>query len=154
MRRHAHKHYSQAGQSRKRKLESLPAPPELKIYDFIKNLNTTRLPQPNKRWVPPVQSLRQHQERSIALAQDAEAVLAGRCPPPSCVTGSLHLASPELRLAMPAQVFYYKNMRLYVRDPYWKKLLERFEFGLRIPEIFFQNSNFFNSRGLQLHEIK
>jgi hypothetical protein len=38
------RHLSEAGQSRKRRLESsLPAPPELRIHDFIKNLNTTRL---------------------------------------------------------------------------------------------------------------
>ena len=105
LRRHAHKHYSQAGQTRKRKLESLPAPPELKIYDFIKNLNTTRLSSATaKRRATPLESLRAHQERSGALSRDAEMVLAGTYPPPSCVTGSLHLAAPELRLAMPGQV--------------------------------------------------
>ena len=41
LRRHVHKHYSHAAVNRKRKLESLPAPPELKIYDFIQNLNNT-----------------------------------------------------------------------------------------------------------------
>ena len=71
LRRHARQHYSEAGKSRKRKLESLPAPPELKIYDFIKNLNTTRLSSTastatsggssSKRRATPVESLRLHQ---------------------------------------------------------------------------------------------
>jgi hypothetical protein len=66
------RHLSEAGQSRKRRLESLPAPPELRIHDFIKNLNTTRLSAPaaaatagsvpaSKRKLTPVELLRQHQ---------------------------------------------------------------------------------------------
>jgi hypothetical protein len=66
---------SEGGQSRKRRLESsLPAPPELRIHDFIKNLNTTRLSAAaaatassaaavpaSKRKLTPVELLRQHQ---------------------------------------------------------------------------------------------
>ena len=36
LRRHAVKRYSQAGHNRKRKLESLAAPPELALHDFIR----------------------------------------------------------------------------------------------------------------------
>ena len=64
LRRHAHKHYSEAGQSRKRKLESLPAPPELKIYDFINSsrlAGTASTTSGSKRRATPVESLRAHQ---------------------------------------------------------------------------------------------
>ena len=37
LRRHAVKRYSQAGHNRKRKLESMAAPPELALHDFIRS---------------------------------------------------------------------------------------------------------------------
>ncbi len=51
-----------------------------------------------------MESLKEEQERSASLLRNAEDVLQGNCPPPSHVTGSLHLASPHIRLAPPSQV--------------------------------------------------
>jgi len=84
------RHLSEAGQSRKRRLESLPAPPELRIHDFIKNLNTTRLSgggvvpaapasagaaaamaaPASKRKLTPVELLRVHQVRDFCCVQE------------------------------------------------------------------------------------
>ena len=50
MRRHA-KHFSQVGLNRKRKLEEIQGPPELKMFDFIQGLK-----RPN-----PQDMLQQHQ---------------------------------------------------------------------------------------------
>ena len=68
LRRHVHKHYSHAAHSRKRKLESLPAPPEIKIYDFIQKLNKSEVqtsssgqnqqPSAPKKRVPPIERLK------------------------------------------------------------------------------------------------
>ena len=58
-------------------------------------------PTPGKRKVSPLESLRAHQEAAQASMRLAE---AGGLPPPSCVTGSLNLAAPDLRLPVPAQV--------------------------------------------------
>ena len=101
LRRHATKRYSQAGQNRKRKLESLAAPSELRLHDFIQTQRAAAGPTPGKRKVAPTESLRLHQEAAHAAMRLQE---SATLPPPSCVTGSLNLASPELRLALPPQV--------------------------------------------------
>ena len=107
LRRHATKRYSQAGQNRKRKLESLAAPPELALHDFIRTLNSSSASAagagsgapPGKRKQTPVEALRAHQDSSLAAARVAEATQ-----PQPWTHGCLSLASPELRLALPAQV--------------------------------------------------
>lgn len=121
LRRHVHKHYSHAAHSRKRKLESLPAPPEIKIYDFIQKLNKSEVqnsssgqnqqPSAPKKRVPPIERLKDQQERSSSILRNSEDILRGVCPPPSCVTGSLHLADPNIRLALPSQVDVEKYAR-------------------------------------------
>ena len=58
-------------------------------------------PTPGKRKVSPLESLRAHQEAAQASMRLTE---AGGLPTPSCVTGSLNLAAPDLRLPVPAQV--------------------------------------------------
>jgi len=113
LRRATIKRYSQAGQNRKRKLESLAAPSELRLHDFIRcqraNPSTPAPgPTPGKRKVSPLESLRAHQEAAQASMRLAE---AGGLPPPSCVTGSLNLAAPDLRLPVPAQVDVQKYVR-------------------------------------------
>jgi len=119
LRRHATKRYSQAGQNRKRKLESLAAPPELALHDFIRNLNSATVSAaagsgapPGKRKLTPVEALRVHQESSVASARSAEA-----SQPQSWTHGSLSLASPELRLAVPAQVDVQKFVRPIPKRP-------------------------------------
>lgn len=119
LRRHATKRYSQAGQNRKRKLESLAAPPELALHDFIRNLNSATVSAaagsgapPGKRKLTPVEALRVHQESSVASVRSAEA-----SQPQSWTHGSLSLASPELRLAVPAQVDVQKFVRPIAKRP-------------------------------------
>ena len=135
LRRATIKRYSQAGQNRKRKLESLAAPSELRLHDFIRSANflccdhnahvvfETRCqranpttpapgPTPGKRKVSPLESLRAHQEAAQASMRLAE---SGGLPTPSCVTGSLNLAAPDLRLPVPAQVIYIFHISTLVR---------------------------------------
>ena len=114
LRRHASKRYSQAGQNRKRKLEALAAPPELALHDFIRNLNSSAVSAasgsgapPGKRKQTPVEALKAHQESSIAAIRAAET-----SQPHSWTHGSLSLASPELRLALPSQVNNIDKMNL------------------------------------------
>ena len=103
LRRQATKRYSQAGQNRKRKLESLAGPPELALHDFLRAREAREsgrlagtAAQPGKRKAGPVEALRQHRE-AAAAARAAE--VAG--PGTSWASGSLNLASPHLRLAVP-----------------------------------------------------
>ena len=135
LRRATIKRYSQAGQNRKRKLESLAAPSELRLHDFIRSANflccdpnahvvfETRCqranptspapgPTPGKRKVSPLESLRAHQEAAQASMRLAE---SGGLPTPSCVTGSLNLAAPDLRLPVPTQVIYIFHTSTLVR---------------------------------------
>jgi len=118
LRRHATKRYSQAGQNRKRKLESLAAPPELALHDFIRTLNTSSVSAagsgapPGKRKQTPVEALRAHQDSSLAAARVAEANQ-----PQPWTHGCLSLASPELRLALPAQVDVQKFVRPIAKRP-------------------------------------
>ena len=100
LRRHAVKRYSQAGQNRKRKLESLSAPSELALHDFIRNKtaasSSVAQPSPGKRRLGPAETLKVHQDHVSARVRTAEMT--------DWRAGCLHLASPDTRLAVPAQV--------------------------------------------------
>lgn len=116
LRRAAARRYSQAGINRKRKLEAAAAPPELRLHDFIQNLNNGRVTgaagaAAAKRKTTPVESLTRHREASRAAFQQAEALIAGILPPPANASGCLNLVSPDLRLAVPAQVDVAKHVR-------------------------------------------
>jgi len=116
LRRVAARRYSQAGINRKRKLEASAAPAELRIHDFIQNLNNGRLAGAAgtvaaKRKMTPVEALRRHQEATSAAAKQAEALLAGLVPPPANAMGCLNLVSPDLRLTLPSQVDVAKYVR-------------------------------------------
>ena len=104
LRRHAVKRYSQAGQNRKRKLESLASPPELALHDFIRTKSSQTSQQsgqatPGKRRLGPAETLKVHQDSVSARVRTAEMT--------DWRAGSLSLASPDTRLAVPAQVRFY-----------------------------------------------
>ena len=76
----------------------------------------------------PMESLKTHQEQAratmrVQVKYCAHFLLtchlqeAGTDPPPSCATGSLHLASPELRLPLPTLVEVQKYVRPIGKRP-------------------------------------
>ena len=110
LRRHAVKRYSQAGQNRKRKLESLAAPPELALHDFIRTRSSQTSQQngqatPGKRRLGPAETLKVHQDSMSARVRTAEMT--------DWRAGSLTLASPDTRLAVPAQVTHTDGFQLH-----------------------------------------
>ena len=116
LRRHAVKRYSQAGQNRKRKLESLSAPSELALHDFIRSKTATSSaaqPTPGKRRLGPAETLKVHQDHVSARVKTAEMT--------DWRAGCLSLASPDTRLAVPAQVIrsshFIKTSMIYVSFP-------------------------------------
>ena len=107
LRHHAVKRYSQAGHNRKRKLESLAAPPELALHDFIRSKNSGQSAAgatPGKRKLSPAELIKSHQDSVQATVRTAEMT--------NWTQGCLNLASPDTRLAVPAQVIlsYFELM--------------------------------------------
>lgn len=101
LRRHAVKRYSQAGHNRKRKLESMSASPELSLHDFIRSKqNQATGGNTSKRKLSAAEVVKSHQDGVQASVRTAEMT--------NWTQGCLNLASPDTRLAVPAQVGEFK----------------------------------------------
>ena len=76
------------------------APSELALHDFIRNKtaasSSVAQPSPGKRRLGPAETLKVHQDHVSARVRTAEMT--------DWRAGCLHLASPDTRLAVPAQV--------------------------------------------------